>query len=76
MRGSFQIRSLPLQPGLGGEMIPLTERGCQFYRRAGRLLQHQRFQRLEIPATHMAGEAGDRGVGELQLLGQLADGRK
>lgn len=74
--GLLQVCPLPLQPGLGGEMIPLTERGRQLYRRAGRLLQHQRFQRLEVPATHMAGEAGDRGVGELQPLGQLADGRK
>ena len=51
MRGSFQIRSLPLQPGLGGEVAPLTECGRQLYRRAGRLLQHQRFQRLEVPGN-------------------------
>ena len=74
--GRLQVRPLPLQPGLWGKTRSLTECGRQLYRRAGRLLQHQRFQRLEVPAAHMAGEAGDRGVGELQPLGQLPDGRK
>ena len=74
--GRLQVRPLPLQPGLWGKTRSLTECGRQLYRRARRLLQHQRFQRLEVPAAHMAGEAGDRGVGELQPLRQLPNGRK
>ena len=72
--GRLQVRPLPLQPGLWRKTRSLTECGRQLYRRAGRLLQHQRFQRLEVPAAHMAGKPGDRGVGDLQPLGQLPDG--
>ena len=58
----------------GGEPLPLSQCGCQLHRRAGRLFQHHGFQRLEVPAAHMAGKPGDRGVGDLQPLGQLPDG--
>ena len=62
----------PARPG--GEPLPLSQCGCQLHRRAGRLFQHHGFQRLEVPAAHMAGKPGDRGVGDLQPLGQLPDG--
>ena len=60
--GRLQVRRLPRRPGLGGKARSLTECGRQLSRRAWRLLQHQRFQRLEVPAAHMAGAAGERGV--------------
>ena len=74
--GLLQIELLPLQPGGGGEGPVLGQGTGHLGRGAGGLLHHHGFQLLEVGTAHMAGKAGDGGVGEFQPPCQLADGGK
>ena len=69
--GGLQILPLPLQPSLWGKALYLAQRSLKLCRWAWGLLHHQGFQGIKIPASHMAGKAGDCCIRDLQVLCQL-----
>ena len=73
----LQIKLLAVHPGRKRKALPLLQGACQLDgRTGGGLFQHQIFQLLKILAANMPRETGKGGVGQLQLLRQLANGRK
>ena len=75
--GGFQAGLLAGQPVPGRKAAGALQGTGQLHRRSrGGLLQHQGFQGFEVPATRVAGKAGEGGLGKAQTLGQLPDGQK